>query len=157
MKKVLLTSIALIALSGIATAGETLKFRTILHQPEPTKAQEVGDTDGHRLLLARNVGLASFPDGSVGTATFVSIADAQKNSTYWPLTYINITMNDGSVLRLVSVATSTRDTGKLVFAGTVTVAGGNGRFAEAKGDGTVAGQFFTATSDSFFDLTVNLK
>jgi hypothetical protein len=157
MKSFLLASIALLAMNGIAAAGETLKFRTILHHAEPTDARDVGDVDRHRLLLVRNVGLASFPDGSIGTTSFVSIADAHKESTHWPVTYTNVTVGDGSVLWLLIVSDSTPEPGKLNFKGTVTVQGGKGRFAEAKGDGTVVGQFFNATADSYFDLVINLK
>jgi hypothetical protein len=131
MKHLLLVSMALVV-PAAAHADETLKFRTILHQPDPTKAQDVGDTDGHRLLLARNVGLATFPDGSVGTASFVSIADSHKETTHWPVTYTNITIDDGSVLRLLIVSDSTRETGKITFKGTVDGSRWQGAFCRSK-------------------------
>jgi hypothetical protein len=156
MKKLLLATVALLAIPIAASAGETIKFRTILHHAEPTSEQKVGDVDGHRLLLAHNTGLASFSDGSVGAASFVSIADARKESTHWPITYINLTASDGSVLRLLAVTDSTPAPGKLKFTGTVTVQNSTGHFAGTKGDGSVVGEFFAATADSYFDFVVTL-
>ncbi len=156
MRKMFLITAATLGIPAIAHADETIKFRTVIHAAEPVKTQEVGDVDGHRMLLVRNVGLASFPDGSVGTTSFVSIADIHKESSRYPLTYINVTTDDGSVLWLTSDADATNKNGTITFNGTVSVFGGKERFAGVKGEGTVVGQRL-ATGDAFFDLVVNLK
>jgi hypothetical protein len=156
MRQLLLVTAAVLAIPTVSSASETIKFRTILHHAEPTSGRDVGDVDGHRLLLGRNTGLASFADGSIGTVSFVSIGDAHKTATHFPITYTSVTASDGSVLRLLIVSDATRQPGKLKFTGTVTVQDGTGRFAGAKGDGTVTGEFYTATNDSYFAILTSL-
>src|SRR5215475_744495 len=67
-----LTTMALLCLgaSSYARADETLKFRTIVHATS-VQSQDVGDVDGHLISVGRFSGLASFPDGTVGTTYFV--------------------------------------------------------------------------------------
>jgi hypothetical protein len=50
-----------------ARADEVLRFRVIMHAIS-VQSQEIGDIDGHAAFLSRFSGLASFPDGTVGTA-----------------------------------------------------------------------------------------
>jgi len=53
-----------------ALADEIVKFRAMYHDVA-VQSQEVGDVQGHALLVARNEGVASFSDGSVGTTFFI--------------------------------------------------------------------------------------
>jgi hypothetical protein len=55
---------------GNARADETLKFRQITHATS-AQTQDVGDVDGHTWTVYRFSGIASFPDGTVGTVYFV--------------------------------------------------------------------------------------
>ncbi len=81
---------------SIARADEVLKFRLVM-QAASLQTQEVGDVDGHVLGLIRYSGLASFPDGSVGTSNLTATIDYIKGAgTYF--TYNNLTLKDGSAL-----------------------------------------------------------
>jgi hypothetical protein len=62
-----------------ARADETLKFREILHATS-VQSQDIGDVDGHAASLARFSGLASFPDGTVGTGYFTAATDYTKGA-----------------------------------------------------------------------------
>jgi len=94
-----LATMALLCLgaSSYARADETLKFRTIVHATS-VQSQDVGDVDGHLMSVGRFSGIASFPDGAVGTTYFVFVTDYIKGSGTFS-THNNLTLNDGSVLR----------------------------------------------------------
>jgi hypothetical protein len=65
--------------------------------PRGLSGTRLGDVDGHLISVGRFSGLASFPDGTVGTTYFVFVTDYIKGSgTFW--THNNLTLNDGSVL-----------------------------------------------------------
>jgi hypothetical protein len=81
---------------NIAMADEVLKFRIVMHATS-IQTQEVGDVDGHTMSVGRYSGLASFPDGSVGTANFTFTSDYIKGAGTF-LTYFNVTLKDGSTL-----------------------------------------------------------
>ena len=136
---------------------EMLKFRLVTHVTS-AQSHDVGDVDGHVVSLARFSGVALFPDGTVGTVSFVSITDYTKDAGAFTL-YPNLTFDDGSVLWLKSVGEGTVDGTRTKFVGTLTVLGGKGRFAGAKGDGTLTGTRLTPLSvgaDLISDYTVNL-
>jgi hypothetical protein len=137
---------------------ETLEFRLVTHV---TTAQslDVGDVDGHAASLARFSGLAFFPDGTVGTVCFASLADYTNGAGTFTLFPI-LTFDDGSVLWLKSVGTGTIDGTKTHFVGTLAVIGGKGRFDGARGDGTLTGTRYTPLSvgaDLVSDYIVNIK
>jgi hypothetical protein len=52
------------------------------------QTQEVGDVDGHVVGVGRYSGLASFPDGSVGTANFTFTNDYIKGSGTYSTYYM---------------------------------------------------------------------
>jgi hypothetical protein len=136
---------------------ETLKFRLVTHVTS-AQSHDVGDVDGHVASLARFSGVALFPDGAVGTVSFVSMTDYTNGAGTFTL-YPNLTFDDGSVLWLKSFGEGTVDGTRTKFAGTLTVLGGKGRFAGAKGDGTLTGTRLTPLSvgaDLISDYTVNL-
>jgi hypothetical protein len=160
MPRTMLTAIALLCFSasGSARADETLKYRLFLHSTF-AQSQEVGDVDGHTMSLVRFSGLASFPDGTVGTAYFVGGFDYIKGAGPFSV-YYTLTLNDASVLWYKGTGTAAVDGTKTVFNGTVTVLGGKGRFEGAKGDGTYSGTRITPVSvgaDLYADFTINLK
>ncbi len=127
-----------------ARTAETLTFRMVTHV---TSAQslDVGDADGHVASLVRFSGLAFFPDGSVGTVSFIAATD-YTNGTGTFVLYPVLTFDDGSVLCIKSVGTGTVDGAKTQFVGALTVRGGKGRFEGAKGNGTVTGTRYTPLS-----------
>ena len=136
----------------------TLNFHMITHV---TSAQslDVGDVDGHVASLTRFSGLAFFPDDTVGTVHFVSLADYTNGAGAFTLFPI-LAFDDGSALWLKSTGTGTVDGSKTRFVGTLTVLGGKGRFDGAEGDGTLTGTRYTALSvgaDLVSDYTVNFK
>ena len=144
---------------GIARADETVKFRAFMHATS-VQTQEVGDVDGHVLGLARVSGLASFPDGSVGTTYFTATTDyikgAGTNSSY-----ASVTLKDGSVLWYKVTGTAKPDGTTTIFAeGQLSVLGGKGKFEGAKGDGTWSGTRlapFATGADLYFDYVINVK
>jgi hypothetical protein len=157
---ILTLSVAALCLSAFSTAraDEVLKFRAIMHATS-VQSQEIGDIDGHAALLSRFSGLASFPDGTVGTAYFVSTNDYTKGAGTFSV-YNNLTTNDGSVLWYKTNGTATVNGTTTLFKGTVTVLGGKGRFEGAKGDGTVSGARLVplaAGADLYNDLVINVK
>jgi len=143
---------------GNARADETLKFRATMHSTF-VQSQEVGDVDGHVLGVARFSGLASFPDGTVGTSYFVGASDYIKGAGTFSV-YQNLTLNDGSVLWFKNAGTATVEGTTTLFKETVTVLGGKGRFEGAKGDGTVTGARLTPLAvgaDLYYDIVINVK
>jgi hypothetical protein len=155
-----LWTVALLCLGAFsnALADETLKFRSIQHAIS-AQSQEVGDVDGHVLGVGRNSGLASFPDGTVGTSYTVATTDYIKGAGTFS-GYYNLTLNDGSVLWLKGDGTTTVNGTTSLFKGTVTVLGGKGRFQGAKGDGTLTGSRMVPLAtgaDLYNDVVVNIK
>jgi hypothetical protein len=141
-----------------ARADEVLKFRVIMHATS-VQSQDIGDIDGHAALLSRFSGLASFPDGTVGTTYFIAANDYVKGAGTFSL-YNNLTLQDGSVLWYKTNGTTTVDGTTSLFKGTVTVLGGKGKYEGAKGDGTVAGARLVplaAGADLYNDLVINIK
>jgi hypothetical protein len=124
--------------SGIARADEVLKFRLFMHA---TSAQtlEVGDIDGHVLAVAHWSGLASFSDGSVGTANLTGSADLVKGAGTFH-TYFGVSPSKDSTLWIKVDGTAKPDGTTTVFGESLAiVVGGSGRFEGAKGDGRFLG------------------
>jgi len=157
-----LTVVAVMAFcaSNIARADEVLKFRAVMHATS-AQALDVGDVEGHALGLARVSGLASFPDGSVGTIYLTSTNDYVKG-VGTNLAYYNLSLKDGSVLWYRVTGTAKVDGTTTIFPETqVSVLSGKGRFEGAKGDGTVSGArlvpFATPGAELYLDFVINVK
>ena len=108
--------------SSYARADETLKFRHIVHATS-VQSQDVGDVDGHQMSVGRFSGIASFPDGAVGTTYFVFVTDYIKGSGTFS-THNNLTLNDGSVLWYKVNGTTKVEQAVSRSEGTVAVVGG---------------------------------
>jgi hypothetical protein len=106
-------------------------------------------------------GIASFPDGAVGTASLITALDYVKGSGTILLVYDSLTFSDGSTLRIKGTgSTVVTSGGKSEFRGTLAVVSGSGRFAGAKGDGTFAGarlQSLGTGAELYNDVVVNLN
>lgn len=155
-----LSTAALLCLGAFsnAHADETVKFRTVMHAIS-VQSQDIGDVDGHTAGLARFSGLASFPDGTVGTSYFTTTTDYIKGSGAFSV-YQNLTLNDGSVLWFKTAGTATVDGTTTLLKGTIAVLGGKGRFEGAKGEGTVNGVRLTplaAGAELYNDIAINIK
>jgi hypothetical protein len=122
-------------------ADETLRFRMVTHVVS-VQSLEVGDVDGHIASLARFSGLAFYTDGTVGAVNFVSLTDYTNGVGSFTLFPI-LSFDDGSELWVKSDGTAKVDGSKTRFVGALTVTGGKGRFAGAKGDGTLTGTRYT--------------
>lgn len=120
-----------------AVADETLKYRSIWHTTF-IQSQNVPDTDGHIVAVTSASGVASFQDGSLAVDNFTGTLDYTKGSGTF-MDYNDITFSDGSVLFVKQLGTTTTEGQQSTFKGTITIIGGKGRFAGAKGDGTFAG------------------
>jgi hypothetical protein len=145
---------------SIARADELLKFRAFMHATS-AQALDVGDVDGHALGLARVSGLASFPDGSVGTVYVTATNDYIKGAGT-NLVYYNLSLKDGSVLSYRVTGTAKVDGTTTIFPeAQVSVLSGKGRFEGAKGDGTVSGArlapFGTPGAEIYQDFAINVK
>jgi hypothetical protein len=153
-----ITAFALLT-GDIARADELLKFRLVTHATS-VQAQDVGDVDGHALGVARQSGLALFPDGAVGTTYFTATNDFTKGAGTF-LAYYNLTLKDGSVLWFKTNGTAKPDGTTTIFPeAPVSVLRGTGRFEGAKGDGTLSGLRVTPLAvgaDLYVDVSINLK
>jgi hypothetical protein len=156
-----MTAVGVIGLCAdtIARADEVLKFRMFTHATS-VQTQEVGDVDGHVLVLGRYSGLALFPDGSVGTANFTFTSDYIKGAGAYS-TYFNVTLKDGSTLWIKGAGQAKPDGTMTVFPeAPVSVLRGTGRFEGAKGDGTLTGARVTplaAGADLHNEFLINMK
>jgi hypothetical protein len=89
-RRILMVIGALIALNGasIAQADETLKFRIVSHVSS-AQIDNVGDVEGHVLLVARQEGIAFLQDGSVAGAILTATSDYTKGAgtfvAYWTM------------------------------------------------------------------------
>jgi hypothetical protein len=156
--KYAVTGLLTLGSTAAALADETIKFRAIYHGVA-VQSQEVGDVPGHALSVARNEGLASFPDGSVGTAFFVSSLDFTKGGGP-ALVYNNLTLPDGSVLWYKANATVISDGGGGAIKGAGVIVGGTGRFAGAKGEATYTGARMSAVgvgTQIYLDVVIDVK
>jgi hypothetical protein len=156
-----LSTAVLICLGSLCTAraDETLKFRLVMHVTA-AQTQEVGDVDGHVLGVGRYSGLATFPDGSVGTANITFGNDSIKgDGTFF--SYFNLTLKDGSALWWKGTGLAKPEGKTTIFPEfPVSVLSGTGRFEGAKGDGTQAGVRLTplsAGADLYADVVINVK
>jgi hypothetical protein len=144
---------------SIARADEVLKFRVALHATS-IQTQEVGDVDGHTLGLAHYSGLASFADGSVGTANFTATTDYVKGSGTYSV-YYNLALKDGSALSYKFTGAAKLDGTTTIFPETpLSVLRGTGRFEGARGDGTFTGARLTPLAvgaDLYGDVVINVK
>lgn len=150
MMKALLVTTALCAVSTTALAGETLKWRHVQHAVE-FHSVEASDAKGHILNTLHAIGVASFPDGSVGSTAGFGLTDTTNGSGAIQ-GYLILTTADGSELRLKYVGTVSA--GKLK--GTDTVIGGTGKFADAKGEGTFEGSAIRASGASLMNYIDNV-
>ena len=138
-------------------AREALRVRLVTHVAS-VYSLDIGDVDGHTASLARFSGLAFYPNGVVGSVSFVSLADYRDGSGTFIL-YPILICADGSELWLKSIGTGNVDGTTTHFVGTVTVVGRKGRFEGAKGDGTLTGTRYRSLSvgaDLVSDYTINL-
>jgi hypothetical protein len=155
--------LAALALAGLGTlcparADEMIETRIVMHVTS-LQTQDVGDVEGHVVGLIRSSGIASFQDGSTATASLVAQTDYVKGSGTVS-NYSNLTFDDGSVLWYKAAGTATAEGARTIFRGTITVIGGKGRFAGAKGEGGYTGARtgpFAAGADLFLDQMINVK
>jgi hypothetical protein len=166
MKLSNLTFIAVALCSGTvnwsistASADEVLKFRIFAHA-NAVQTQDVGDVDGHTMSMVRFSGLASFPDGSVGTVSYTGTSDYVKGSGTYSV-YYNLTLKDGSSLWYKSTGPAKLDGTTTIFPDApLSVLRGTGRFEGAKGDGSQSGARLTplaAGAELYVDAVINVK
>jgi hypothetical protein len=156
---VLLAALACVGTISAATVrpaqAEDLEFRAVMHVTS-AQSQDVGDVEGHVLSLVRASGIASFQDGSTATTYFIAQTDWTKGSGT-NTSYNNLTFDDGSVLWYKTAGTATVDGNRTIFKGMITVTGGKGRFANAKGEGGFTGARPGTGPDLFLDQMITVK
>jgi hypothetical protein len=154
------TAVVGLFFANTAKADETAKFRIIMHV---TAAQtlDVSGIDGQTMTVVHYSGLASFADGSVGTANFTGTTDYNKGSgTYTG--YYNIVSKDGSTVTYKATNVPARLEGAVTHfpEAPVSIVRGTGRFDGAKGDGIISGQRLTPLNvgaETYVDVTLNVK
>jgi hypothetical protein len=151
---ILLAALAFVGTVGAAQA-EDLEFRAVVHVTS-AQSQDVGDVEGHVLSLVRASGIASFQDGSTATTYFIAQTDYTKRAGT-DTSYANLTFDDGSVLWYKAAGTATVDGNRTIFRGMITVIGGKGRFAGAKGEGGYTGARLGTGPDLFLDQMISVK
>jgi hypothetical protein len=146
--------------SNWAKADETVKFRLMMHI---TQAQtlDVGDVEGHTMTVLRYSGLASFADGSVGTANLTATTDYIKGSGTFTA-YYNVALKDGSTIIYKSTNAPARLEGSVTNfpEAPVSIQRGTGRFNGATGDGVGSGQRLTPLAvgaELYIDVALNVK
>jgi hypothetical protein len=161
MRKVLLVTVALCAISTAAFADETLKYRMIAHGVS-LQQMNVPDGNGHVIAVFQLAGLISMQDGTVGQANITGMLDYING--FGPYTsYVSLTFSDGSALYIREEGKSTREGDKGVLTGVDTIIGGKGRYAGAKGDGSSTGARVShplgpsVDSQLYVDATLNIK
>jgi hypothetical protein len=156
---IMLAAVALVGLGAFRPAyAEDLEFRAVMHATS-VQTQDVGDVDGHVLGLVRASGIASFQDGSTATTSFVAQTDYVKGSGT-NTSYSSLTFDDGSVLWYKTSGTAAADGARTIFKATITVIGGKGRFAGAKGEGGFNGARLAPLAtgaDLFLDQRITVK
>jgi hypothetical protein len=153
---VLLAALTLLGSAAVRPAfAEDLEFRAVVHVTS-AQSQDVGDVEGHALSLVRASGIASFQDGSTATTYLVAQTDYTKRAGT-DTSYANLTFDDGAVLWYKTAGTATVDGNRTIFKGTITVIGGKGRFAGAKGEGGYTGARLGTGPDLFLDQMISVK
>jgi hypothetical protein len=137
MKNFLLVTAAACAFSASAFADETLKYKGVVHIVA-ANTQDVGDVEGHTLSVIRGQGLSLLPEG-VAQSSFVSITDYIHGNGPFTV-YMETSFNDGSAIWYRGVGQAVVQPNKTVdLKIPVTVIGGKGRYAGAKGEGMLTG------------------
>jgi hypothetical protein len=159
MYRILMCAAACAFCVNTASADETLKYRTVYHLTS-VQSHDIPDTDGHILGVAHASGVASFPDGSVAADNFTGTLDYTKGSGP-TVVYDDITFSDGSALFLKMVGMTTAEGPRSTLKNTISIIGGKGRFAGAKGDGTFTGARLAPQpgvgAQLYGDITLNIK
>jgi len=162
MAKPIITLLAALVFAGFGAMGavhaEDLEFRAVMHVTS-AQTQDVGDVEGHALGLVRASGIASFQDGSTATTYYITQTDFV-NGSGTIASYNNLTFDDGSVLWYRTAGTATVEGNRTIFRATITVIGGKGRFANAKGEGGLNGARLTPLAvgaDLLLDQMISVK
>jgi hypothetical protein len=158
MRKILFASAALCVFACNAFADETISYRGAVHVVAAT-FQDVSDADGHQIGVIKGQGIALLPDGPA-RATFVSTTDYVHGNGPFTV-YMETAFSDGSVIYF-------KGNGQAIVQGQttdlkvpLTITGGKGRYAGAKGDGTLLGTRLAVQPNSGAeianDVTLNIK
>jgi hypothetical protein len=152
--------VAAVCFGNWAKADETLKYRLIMHITQ-IQTLEVGDVEGHTMSVLHYSGLASFADGSVGTANLTAETDYIKGSGTFTA-YYTVALKDGSTITYKSTNAPARLDGSITNfpEAPVSIVRGSGRFNGATGDGAGSGQRLTPLTvgaELYIDVTLNVK
>ena len=145
---------------GSAQADETAKFRIIMHVTA-AETLDVSGIDGQTMTVVHYSGLASFADGSVGTANLTATTDYNKGSGA-NTGYYNVVLKDGSAItyKATNVPAHLEGTVTTFPDAPVSIVRGTGRFDGARGDGTISGQRLTPLAvgaETYVDAALNIK
>jgi len=141
-------------------ASDEIAGRIVSHT-QKVEMMEVGDVPGHFLGVSQSHGLTFYTkgpeNGEIAARMSTSIFDVVKGKG--TLTGHELkTFKDGSTLFVKFAGTQTPIDGgkKTAYEGTWKVAGGTGRYAGVKGEGTFKGERIGDSktgADSYFDFT----
>ena len=118
----------------------TMKFRIVMFHTK-VEAIEVGDVEGHKLLLGESTGLASLETGVVAVIAVKWTADYAKETAIAP-GYQRMTFEDGSTIDVTFLTKSRpgpKGKGRL-FESTYEINKGSGKYVGIQGNGTSTGR-----------------
>jgi hypothetical protein len=158
VKRILLTSIALSTIAFQSAYAEELKIHVFMHGVD-IQRQLIGDKDGHSLALTKFAGLGRTSDGTICKVAFTSIAEGYAEGGNIDKMYYGVTSDDGT-LWIGGTADILRKGEKNYFSGPITIISGTGKYANAKGEGTMTGirvsPLVTGVAELYNELTINL-
>jgi hypothetical protein len=159
MKRLLVTAAVMCAIPATGFADETLKYRIVQHITSAT-TQDVGDVDGHTMTLLKAQGVALFPDGTIGQVTVVSNTDyIRGNGNFFANS--GVIFSDGSAIWVNGLGRATVKGQTTELTQPLTIIGGKGRYAGAKGDGMATGTRLqplpNTGAEIIVDVTLNVK
>ena len=121
----------------------TMKFRIVMFHTK-VEAIEVGDVEGHKLVLAESTGLASLETVEVAVIAHKAYADYTKE-TGISQGYLRLMFEDGSTITYKYAGTTHPQPGgksSLFKSTSVVVTQGSGKYAGIKGEGSYTGKRF---------------
>jgi hypothetical protein len=136
MRKLLLVTAAACVFSTAALADETLKMKSVFHQTTGN-SEAASDAQGHAMYLVRGEGVNLLATGEVALGTYIAIAD-YVNGSGTAMSYYDMTFPDGSVLYFKGSGQATVKGNVTELIIPVTITGGTGKYAGAKGDGLIS-------------------
>lgn len=151
---------SVLGLPGLGWAAETIKIRLVSHATGAQTMDAGTGVEGQILGVAKFVGIGFTEDDRLVQLGYVVMFDYTKGAG--PAEGKGVyRFEDGSVIRIDFTATAAVEGARTRFSdGKLTITGGSGKYADAKGDGTIEGLRVLPTADGgdgYFDVVFNVQ